>query len=145
ASHVFEFAIELNRSIGKNLGMDTGKLLFGPVHQGLGGHLKFLVSGGAALPESTHHLFAGLGLHLAEGYGLTEAAPVLSVAPAGPKSKSGHVGKPIPGVEIKIDAPNAEGVGEVLARGPTVMLGYADDAEATKSVLTDDGWLRTGD
>lgn len=144
ASRVFEFGIELNRSMGKSLGMDTGKLLFGPVHQGLGGHLKFLVSGGAALPQSTHHLFAGLGLHLAEGYGLTEAAPVLSVAPGGPRAKAGHVGKAIPGVELKIDSPNPEGVGEVWARGPNVMLGYADDPDATSAVLSD-GWLRTGD
>ena len=144
ASHVFEFAIELNRSLGKNLGMDTGKLLFGPVHQGLGGHLKFLVSGGAALPQSTHHLFAGLGLHLAEGYGLTEASPVLSVAQGGPKAKAGHVGRAIPGVELKIDSPNAEGVGEVWARGASVMLGYAGDEEATSAVMSE-GWLRTGD
>ena len=144
ASHVFEFAIELNRSLGKNLGVDTGKLLFGPVHQGLGGHLKFLVSGGAALPQSTHHLFAGLGLHLAEGYGLTEASPVLSVAQGGPKAKAGHVGRAIPGVELKIDSPNAEGVGEVWARGPNVMLGYAGDEEATSAVISG-GWLHTGD
>jgi long-chain acyl-CoA synthetase len=144
ASHVFEFAIELNRALGKNLGVDAGKLLFGPVHLGLGGHLKFLVSGGAALPESTHRLFAGLGLHLAEGYGLTEASPVLSVAPGGPRAKSGHVGRAIPGVELKIDAPNAEGVGEVWARGPNVMLGYSGDEEATSQVLKD-GWLCTGD
>ncbi|HWZ92007.1 MAG TPA: 1-acyl-sn-glycerol-3-phosphate acyltransferase, partial [Polyangiaceae bacterium] len=145
ASQVFEFALELNRSLGKNLGVDTGKLLFGPVHHALGGHLKFLVSGGAALPQSTHHLFAGLGLHLAEGYGLTEASPVLSVAPGGPRARAGHVGKAIPGVELKVDAPNAEGVGEVLARGPNVMLGYAGDEEATSAVITSDGWLRTGD
>lgn len=144
ASQVFEFAVELNRSLGKNLGMDAGKVLFGPVHHALGGHLKFLVSGGAALPQSTHHLFSGLGLHLAEGYGLTEASPVLSVAPGGPRAKAGHVGKAIPGVELKIDAPNAEGVGEVLARGPNVMLGYAGDEEATNAVIQD-GWLRTGD
>ncbi len=62
------------------------------------------MSGGAALPESTHQLFAGLGLHLAEGYGLTEAAPVLTVAERQARSaRSGHVGKPIPGVEIRID------------------------------------------
>jgi long-chain acyl-CoA synthetase len=144
ASHVFEFAIELNRALGKNLGIDAGKMLFGPVHHGLGGHLKFLVSGGAALPQSTHHLFAGLGLHLAEGYGLTEASPVLSVAPGGPQAKAGHVGRAIPGVELKIDAANAEGVGEVLARGPNVMLGYAGDEEATSAVISG-GWLRTGD
>jgi long-chain acyl-CoA synthetase len=144
-THVFDFLVEVNRSLGKSVGMDAGRLLFGPVHQGLGGHLKFLVSGGAALPERTHQLFAGLGLHLAEGYGLTEAAPVLTVAAARPGARSGHVGRAIPGVEIRIGSPNAEGVGEVLARGPNVMLGYSDDPEATNQIIDDDGWLKTGD
>ncbi|MCA9598686.1 MAG: AMP-binding protein [Myxococcales bacterium] len=145
ASHVFDFAVELNRTLGKSLGVDAGKVLFGPVHTGLGGHLRYLVSGGAALPEKTHHLFSGMGLHLAEGYGLTEAAPVLTVAESGPKSKPGHVGKPVPGVEIRIDNPNSEGVGEVLARGPNVMLGYSDDEETTRRVIDSEGWLHTGD
>ncbi len=145
ASQVFDVAVELNRSLGKSLGLDAGRLLFGPVHEGLGGHLRYLVSGGAALPEKTHHLFAGLGLHLAEGYGLTEAAPVLTVASGGPKSRAGHVGKPIPGVEIRIFQPDARGVGEVLARGPNVMLGYADDEETTRRTIDADGWLHTGD
>ncbi|MEZ4219302.1 MAG: AMP-binding protein [Polyangiaceae bacterium] len=145
ASHVFDFAVELSRTLGKSLGVDAGRILFGPVHSGLGGHLRYLVSGGAALPEKTHHLFSGLGLHLAEGYGLTEAAPVLTVASGGPKARSGHVGKPVPGVEIRIHAPDAAGVGEVLARGPNVMLGYADDEAATRQVIDDDGWLHTGD
>jgi long-chain acyl-CoA synthetase len=144
-SHVFDMAIELNRTLGKSLGVDAGRLLFGPVHHALGGHLRFLVSGGAALPERTHELFAGLGLHLAEGYGLTEAAPVLTVASAGPKARPGHVGRAIPGVELRIGAPNAQGVGEVLARGPNVMLGYSDDPEATSQVIDRDGWLHTGD
>lgn len=145
ASHVFDFAVELSRTLGKGLGIDAGKVLFGPVHSGLGGHLRYLVSGGAALPEKTQHLFAGLGLHLAEGYGLTEAAPVLTVAEASPRARSGHVGKPVPGVEIRIHAPDATGVGEVYARGPNVMLGYSDDAESTRHVIDADGWLHTGD
>src|SRR5690606_38280378 len=74
ASRIFDMAVEVNRNLGKNLGIDTGRVLFGPVHEALGGHLRYLVSGGAALPESTHKLFSGLGLHLAEGYGLTEAS-----------------------------------------------------------------------
>jgi long-chain acyl-CoA synthetase len=144
-SHAFDFAVELNRTLGKSLGLDAGRVLFGPVHHALGGHLRFLVSGGAALPERTHQLFAGLGLHLAEGYGLTEASPVLTVAEAGPKARSGHVGKAIPGVELRIADPNAEGVGEVVARGPNVMLGYSDDPEATSQTIDRDGWLHTGD
>src|SRR5690606_5023454 len=80
----------------------------------------------------------------AEGYGLTEAAPVLTLSKASPRSKGDNVGKPIPGVEIKIDAPNDDGIGEILARGPNVMVGYeGDDAETSK--VLDGGWLRTGD
>lgn len=145
ASQFFDVAVELNRTLGKQLGIDAGRLLFGTVHQGLGGHLRFLVSGGAALPERTHQLFAGLGLHLAEGYGLTEASPVLTVADGRPGSRPGHVGKPIPGVQIEVRSPDAQGVGEVVARGPNVMLGYADDEEGTRGVIDADGWLHTGD
>ncbi|HVR19482.1 MAG TPA: AMP-binding protein, partial [Polyangiaceae bacterium] len=144
-SHVFDFATELNRSLGKATGIDVGRVLFGPVHEALGGHLRFLVSGGAALPERTHQTFAGLGLHLAEGYGLTEASPVLTVAEARPGARPGHVGKPIPNVEVRIDSPNDEGIGEVVARGPNVMLGYAGDDESTKSTIDENGWLHTGD
>lgn len=142
---LFDLMVDLNHDLGKSSGVDIGKLLFGPVHKQLGGHLRVLVSGGAALGDSTHRLFNGLGLHLTEGYGLTEAAPVLSVAKGGPKGRSGQVGKPVPGVDLKIDAPNQDGVGEVLARGPNVMLGYADDPEATRAAIDDDGWLHTGD
>jgi long-chain acyl-CoA synthetase len=145
ASHVFDYAVELNKSLGKNFGVDAGRLLFGPVHEGLGGHLRFMVSGGAALPASTQQLFAGVGMHLTEGYGLTEASPVLTVGLGKPGSPPGQVGKPIPGVEIRIDQPNAEGVGEVLARGPNVMVGYADDPESTRQTIDTDGWLHTGD
>ena len=145
AARVFDVAIELNRAIGKSTGVDAGRLLFGPVHEGLGGHLRYLVSGGAALPADTHKLFAGLGLHLTEGYGLTEAAPVLAVASGGPGARSGTVGRAVPGVELRIHEPNAEGVGEILARGPNVMLGYADNEEETSRTIDAHGWLHTGD
>jgi long-chain acyl-CoA synthetase len=138
----FEIATDLNRQLSKGTGIDLGKVLFGPVHKGLGGNIRYLISGGAALPPDTQRLFAGLGFKLTEGYGLTEAAPVLTVARAG--SPAGQVGKPIPGVTIKIDSPDEHGVGEVLAKGPNVMAGYTD-AEATKMVLDDEGWLHTGD
>ena len=145
AGKLFEFALALSRSLGDHLGLDAGRLLFGPVHASLGGQLRLLVSGGAALPASTHKLFAGLGLHLAEGYGLTECSPVVSVASGRAGQKSGQVGQAIPGVEIRIDTPDAEGVGEVLVRGPNVMLGYADNEVETRAVLDADGWLKTGD
>ncbi len=138
----FEIAADLNRQLSKGTGIDLGKILFGPVHEGLGGNIRYLISGGAALPKDTQKLFAGLGFKLTEGYGLTEAAPVLTVAKPG--SPAGQVGKPIPGVTIKIDSPDDNGVGEVLARGPNVMAGYTDP-EATKAVKSEDGWLHTGD
>jgi long-chain acyl-CoA synthetase len=138
----FEIAAELNRQLSKNTGIDLGKVLFGPVHKALGSNIRYLISGGAALPKETAQLFAGLGLKLTEGYGLTEAAPVLTVAKPG--SPAGQVGKAIPGVTIKIDSPDENGVGEVLARGPNVMAGYTD-AEQTKLVIDDEGWLHTGD
>ena len=138
----FELAADLNRQLSKGTGIDLGKVLFGPVHEGLGGNIRWLISGGAALPPDTQKLFAGLGFKLTEGFGLTEAAPVLTVAKPG--SPAGQVGKPIPGVKIKIDSPDEHGVGEVLARGPNVMAGYTD-AEATKLVKSEDGWLHTGD
>jgi long-chain acyl-CoA synthetase len=141
----FDAALAFNRSLGKQTGFDAGRLLFGTVHARLGGNLKYLISGGAALPSETHSLFQGLGLHLAEGYGLTEAAPVLTVAEARPGAKAGQVGRAIPGVELRIENPDPQGVGEVLARGPNVMKGYYGDRAATEAVLDSEGWLHTGD
>jgi long-chain acyl-CoA synthetase len=139
------WAMELNRVLGKRLGLNAGRLFFGRVHEALGGNVRYLISGGAALPKDTAEVFLGMGLPLSEGYGLTEAAPVLTVAKASMRAKPGHVGKPIPGVQIKILKPDAGGVGEVLARGPNVMLGYAGNAEATAQAIDADGWLHTGD
>ena len=145
AETVFDMALAFNRMLGEKLGADVGRVLFGPVHAALGGNLRYLISGGAALPKETAKVFQSLGLPLAEGYGLTEAAPVLSVAKAKVGGKHGTVGKPIPGVEVKIHNADAHGVGEVLAKGPNVMVGYADDAEATAAAVDADGWLHTGD
>jgi long-chain acyl-CoA synthetase len=144
ASALFQAGGELNRMLGSKLGLDAGRLLFGPVHAALGGELRWLISGGAALPKETHEHFAKIGLPLAEGYGLTEAAPVLTVAKASLKAKAGNVGKPIPGVEVKIANPDSEGVGEVIARGANVMAGYTDEV-ATARAIDGEGWLHTGD
>ncbi|MDI1443343.1 AMP-binding protein [Polyangium sp. 6x1] len=145
AAAAFDWALELNRLLGEKAGLNLGRLFFGTVHKALGGNVRFLISGGAALPKDTANVFRGLGLPLSEGYGLTEAAPVLTVAKASPSLKPGTVGKPIPNVEIKIDKPDAGGVGEVLARGPNVMLGYAGNEEATSAAIDEAGWLHTGD
>ncbi|MBL8739677.1 MAG: AMP-binding protein, partial [Myxococcales bacterium] len=145
AMRAFDIALEMNRLLGKRTGLNAGRLFFGPVHDRLGGRMRHLISGGAALPKDTAKLFAGLGLPLSEGYGLTEASPVLTVAKASMRASFGNVGEPVPGVKIKIANADADGVGEVLARGPNVMLGYEGNPEATAAVLDGDGWLHTGD
>ncbi|MBI3181295.1 MAG: AMP-binding protein [Myxococcales bacterium] len=124
--------------------LNLGKLLFWPVHRKLGGKMKFLVSGGSALPDEVHKAFHALGFNITEGYGLTEAAPVLSVAELSNRRRPGTVGKALPGIELKIAEPDQDGIGEVLARGPNVMAGYFEDRESTEAVLKD-GWLYTGD
>jgi long-chain acyl-CoA synthetase len=145
AARAFDWSLELNRMLGKTLGVNAGKLFFAPVHDKLGGRIKYLISGGSALPKATADTFAGLGLKLSEGYGLTEAAPVLTVAKATARSRTGNVGKAIPGVEIKIANADDNGIGEVLARGPNVMQGYFGNDDATRAVIDTDGWLHTGD
>jgi long-chain acyl-CoA synthetase len=134
----------VNGELRNRKGINLGKLLFWPVHRKFGGRMKFFVSGGSALPDDVHKAFHALGFKLDEGYGLTEAAPVLTVTQAGDKRLPGSVGKALPGIELRIHQPDAEGVGEVIARGPNVMAGYFEDREATQAVLKE-GWLSTGD
>jgi long-chain acyl-CoA synthetase len=143
ARAAFDAALEVNRWLSGHTGVDLGRILFGSVHRELGGHVRWLVSGGAALPRETQERFAGLGLALSQGYGLTEAAPVLTVARPSRRVQAG-VGEAVSGVELKIDRPDERGVGEIVARGPNVMLGYTDAAE-TREALDDGGWLHTGD
>ncbi|HEX5754315.1 MAG TPA: AMP-binding protein [Archangium sp.] len=125
--------------------LNLGKLLFWPVHRKFGGKIKFLVSGGSALPDDVHKAFHQLGFNIIEGYGLTEASPVLTVSETNVNKRlPGTVGKALPGVELKILDPDNDGIGEVLARGPNVMAGYFGDKESTDAVLKE-GWLYTGD
>jgi len=124
--------------------LNLGKLLFWPVHRRFGGKLKLLISGGSALPDDVHQAFHQLGFRITEGYGLTEAAPVIAVSPLDNQRIPGTVGKPLPGIEVRILEPDGEGVGEVVVRGPNVMAGYFGDEAATGEVLRE-GWLHTGD
>jgi len=121
----------------------AAKAVFFPVHRKLGGRLRFLISGGSAMSPETYEAFQGMGFEIFEGYGLTEASPVLTVQTPG-DTAAGHVGKPLSGIEIKIHAPDEEGVGEIIAKGPSIMSGYWNDPAATEAVLID-GYLHTGD
>lgn len=136
--------IDFNAWIRDNTPFNLGPIIFFPIHQGMGGKMRYLISGGSALSEKVQKDLHGLGFTVLEGYGLTESSPVLTVARPGNKLLKGSVGKPLPGVEVKIDSPDENGVGEVLARGQNVMVGYFNNDEATDAVLQD-RWLRTGD
>ena len=124
--------------------VNLGQVLFYPIHEGLGGRIRYFISGGSALSEKIQRDFHGLGFTILEGYGLTEASPVLTVTRPENHLLTGTVGKPLPGVEVRIAEPDASGVGEVIARGPNVMLGYYENEAATRATLVD-RWLYTGD
>jgi long-chain acyl-CoA synthetase len=117
--------------------------LLGPVHQAFGGELQAMFTGGAFMEASTLQFFYDLGIPVANGYGLTEAVTVLTVNDFRP-FRADTVGKPLPGVELRILNPDSEGVGEVAANSKTVMSHYLDDPELTAETIVD-GWLLTGD
>ena len=124
--------------------IDLRKQLFKEVHESLGPELRLVVTGGAALDPETEKGFNDLGFDVEQGYGLTETAPV--IAAETPKCRRlGSIGKKFPSVEVKIDNPDEEGIGELLAKGSSIMLGYYENEEATKDALDADGWFHTGD
>ena len=133
-----------NFELRSRTGIDLGMFVFFPVHKGFGGRVRYMISGGSSLPPEVLKTFYGMGFDFFEGYGLTETAPVLSVTTPKKKPVLGSVGQPLPGVEIKIDSPDASGVGEVIARGRNVMAGYWENPEATAQAIRD-GWFHTGD
>ncbi len=113
------------------------------IKQKLGGKLRFCVVGGAPSAVETINGYTELGIPIIEGYGLTETAPVLTFNPVD-APLPGSVGKALPGVEVKIKDPNEEGIGEIIARGPNIMLGYYKNPQATAEVMDGD-WFLTGD
>ncbi len=125
------------------VGIDIRSKVFKEILNQFGGKLRVLIAGGAPMNKEAIQGFVDLGINLLQGYGLTETSPV--VAGENDKYKrAGSVGFPLPGIEIKIDNPDNDGIGEIMISGPTVMHGYIDNEEATKEVLKD-GWFYTGD
>ena len=112
-----------------------------------GGRLVVMGIGGAALNPEVESFLRDAGFPFLAGYGLTESAPLIAGGPRGDSTVAlGSVGKPVPGVEVRIDAADPKtGIGEILARGPNIMQGYWSDPEVTDQTFTDDGWLKTGD
>lgn len=125
------------------VGIDVRKKLFKQLLDKLGGNMRFVVSGAAAIDKQVAEDFNSWGILTIQGYGLTETSPVLC-AENEKCLKLGSVGIPLIDVEVKIDNPNEKGIGEIIAKGPNVMLGYYKNEEATKNSLID-GWYHTGD
>ena len=100
--------------------------------------------GAAPMDRETILGYNELGIELTQGYGLTESSPVIATETYKLK-RPGSIGIPLPNVKVKIKDPNEEGIGELLAQGPNIMLGYYENEEATKKAIDDDGWLHTGD
>jgi len=133
-----------NRWLRDHSPWNVGRWIFRPMHGALGGRVRLMFSGAAPLSTHIYEDLRGLGFSLYEGYGLTEASPVISVGWPRDKTPAGSVGWPIPGVEVRINDANEAGIGEVIARGPTIMSGYLDAPDETKKTLQS-GWLHTGD
>ncbi|HYG76049.1 MAG TPA: AMP-binding protein [Planctomycetota bacterium] len=141
------FTVSMGKTAAAALEMagstNSRRRIFKEVHEAFGGKLRLFVSGGAPLAPEIYKFFKDFGITIAEGYGLTETSPVLTVNPL-TAPKAGSVGPPVPGVEIKISNPDHTGIGEVLARGPTIMHGYWQNPAATEKAF-ENGWFRTGD
>jgi long-chain acyl-CoA synthetase len=122
----------------------ASRMFFQRVRADMGlGALRYLISGGAALPRTLSREYEKLGFPILQGYGLTETAPVLSVNLPW-KCRNASTGLPLPGIEVKIVDPNPEGIGEIAVKGSNVMIGYYKNEEATSQILRE-GWLHTGD
>jgi len=136
--------MRLNRFLTrKQPNRELSRRLFPQIHQAFGGELRMLIVGGAFTEPATLQFFYDLGIPVANGYGLTEAGTAVTVNDLRP-FRADTVGKPLPGMEVRIIDPDAEGIGEVAVRSKTVMSHYLDDPEMTAETIVD-GWLMTGD
>jgi long-chain acyl-CoA synthetase len=145
--NAFRFLLQLCNT-GRRFGLNLGRLLFRQIHEMLGTHMRYLITGGARCDERICKDFYALGFNILQGYGLTETSGTATCTFSG-NNVVGSVGPPLSGVEINVlDMPDVEGlglhVGEIIIRGKTVMKGYYRRPDATAEVLQD-GWLRTGD
>ncbi len=127
----------------RNASMKEKRIIFKDIHDMLGGRIKLFISGAAKLDPKIEEKYRLLGINIVQGYGLTETSPVVGIG-NNKYHRIGSIGKAVPSVEVKIEDKNEEGIGELVVKGPSVMLGYFENKEATNEVLKD-GWFYTGD
>src|SRR5215211_2250709 len=161
AGALFGVSVGLSTCMRRQMGLDAGKILMRPLRERLGPRLRVLASGGAPLDPDLARTLEGMGWRIFNDNGTTETAPLLALKPPD-GTKLGSVGRPIPGIDVRIDPsampdedsawrregrrtdePHVEG--EILARGPGVFSGYRDLPEETEEAFTEDGWFRTKD
>jgi long-chain acyl-CoA synthetase len=136
-----QYQLDNNSSFYKLKSKIADKLIYSQWRAAIGGNFDIVVSGGSAIQAQIAAFFSAIGMPVFEGYGLSETSPVLAVSRRGKNQrKFGTVGRPLPGVEVKISDEN-----EILCRGHNVMLGYYKDSEMTSQVIDSDGWFHTGD
>lgn len=144
---IIKFGIALSKFLLK-FGIDIRRKLFKQIIDNLGGNIRFIISGASAIDKNVAEGFNNFGILTVQGYGLTETSPVLT-AENEKTMRLGSVGIPMYNVDIKIDNPDENGIGEIIAKGPNVMLGYYENEEATNEVIKvdEDGnrWFHTGD
>src|SRR6266404_685519 len=141
---VFEFLVGINKALTKSRPrLGISRFLLKQVHEAFGGELRAIIVGGAFSEPQTLQFFYDLGIPVANGYGLTEAGTAITVNDLKP-FRADTVGKPLPGMEVRIVNPGLDGIGEIFVRSKTVMSGYLDDPELTAETIVD-GWLLTGD
>lgn len=137
-----KIALKVSNALRK-IGIDIRRKLFKQFLDGMGGRLRLIIIGAAAASPDVLKFFNDIGVLSIQGYGLTESSPVLT-AENDVYMRKGSIGKAIPDVEVRIDNPGENGIGEIVARGENIMLGYYNEPEKTAEVIKD-GWLYTGD
>jgi long-chain acyl-CoA synthetase len=141
---MFDALVAINKMLTKRRPrLGFSRLLLKQVHEAFGGELRAIIVGGAFTEPQTLQFFYDLGIPVANGYGLTEAGTAITVNDLKP-FRADTVGKPLPGMEVRILNPDADGIGEVAVRSKTVMAGYLNDPELTAEAIVG-GWLMTGD
>lgn len=135
--------MKINRFLQK-IGMDRSRKLFKEIYDLIGTDIRVFIVGGAPMDPEVISDFRALGVNMFEGYGLTETSPIIAVN-ADYCQKTGTVGPPMPGTLVRIDNPDSEGIGEIIALTESRMLGYFEDPEETEKVILEDGWFATGD
>ena len=136
-------AIDLSKRLKLYRNKALMKRMFKAIHQSFGGEMKFFIEGGAAADPFVQEEFEAMGLPLIQGYGMSECSPILALNPMD-RRKNGAAGLPLPDTQVRVINPDEDGIGEVIVKSPSVMMGYFQNEEANTETLQN-GWLHTGD